>query len=534
MRAIIWAAVSTLAQTTEDKFSIDDQIAMGQRIAQERGWQVIDTLIVPGHSRSYRSLDKLALDASRKNINAFQHLITHFERKDFDVLICRDFNRFARKASLMHTIVETIVEDVGARIYCVVDGLMVDETNVDAITMVKGYATNREIKDLVGRRRKGMRKRAERGLAAHANIPFSHKRVFVQEAGRDKPTELPLQLDPDNAALVRHIAQLVLEGIGWQLIAHALYTRFGYAREDGQPFSQMRAYKFMMNPVTWGHIAFNHNYTNGKGSSQRRPGAWIWDENVPPPEGVEVYRNVVPPAYTGELADALKAELYRRHERGHGTTGNRGSRFAGLCVCGGCGANMIFSMSGTQIRGKRYKARGYLRCGNYLRALPGRERCNHNSHIRVEKVQAEFDRILRILQAGENPFTATDKPTNNTALTDIDNEIARLQRQAGNLIMQLADMGSEMGAIAREQVTRMETLLSERKAERARLLAETNYADTLTQLRESSIESLKATNIDDFWRGSDFEINQKLHILLMNYRLVISANEPVGWRERKR
>src|SRR6185369_5529300 len=118
---------------------------------------------VPGHSRNYKSLDKLAADARADGIAAFDQLIEHLENCDFDVFVCRDANRFARRASLLHYIVESIIEDCGARIYSFNDG-WVDATNADIFAMVKGYSTSKEIKDIVEKARRGKDRLTERGL----------------------------------------------------------------------------------------------------------------------------------------------------------------------------------------------------------------------------------------------------------------------------------------------------------------------------------------------------------------------------------
>src|SRR5262249_44956968 len=96
LRAVIWAAVSTIDQADDHKSSLDTKITDSPAIADKNGWQVVDTIRIEGHSRNYRTLAKLAEAARTKNEKGFDRLIQHFNACSFDILICRDANRFAR------------------------------------------------------------------------------------------------------------------------------------------------------------------------------------------------------------------------------------------------------------------------------------------------------------------------------------------------------------------------------------------------------------------------------------------------------
>jgi hypothetical protein len=55
MRCLIWAAVSTTPQASDEKDSIHSQIESAREFVQRSdGWhEVHDPLIIPGHCRSY-------------------------------------------------------------------------------------------------------------------------------------------------------------------------------------------------------------------------------------------------------------------------------------------------------------------------------------------------------------------------------------------------------------------------------------------------------------------------------------------------
>ncbi|HVO42833.1 MAG TPA: recombinase family protein [Aggregatilineales bacterium] len=123
-RAFIWAAVSITAQTEEaDKDSRPLQIAKGEALAAHMGWEMVTRLEMPGHSRRYLRFDELANDTRAQGIDAFDRLQDLIVHHSFDVLICRDADRFARTQALHAYIVESII-DAGRALYSLADGMI--------------------------------------------------------------------------------------------------------------------------------------------------------------------------------------------------------------------------------------------------------------------------------------------------------------------------------------------------------------------------------------------------------------------------
>ena len=50
-RAVVWAAVSTEAQATRDRASLEEQLEAGREAAEREGHEVVRELVVPGRSR---------------------------------------------------------------------------------------------------------------------------------------------------------------------------------------------------------------------------------------------------------------------------------------------------------------------------------------------------------------------------------------------------------------------------------------------------------------------------------------------------
>jgi hypothetical protein len=70
-RCLIWCAVSSRAQNEPDKISLSQQEADLRTLAQQHNWQVVEVMLVPGHSRRYIDFHELADDAAREGLMLF-------------------------------------------------------------------------------------------------------------------------------------------------------------------------------------------------------------------------------------------------------------------------------------------------------------------------------------------------------------------------------------------------------------------------------------------------------------------------------
>src|SRR5689334_9451085 len=125
-RAVIWCAVSTKAQV-DDKDSLPTQESEARAFCDREGLEVVAVLLVPGHSRRYTDIHELAAAMRKQGIDAFDRLLDLWATRGFDVLVCRDGNRFARTQSLFSRVVEDTI-NIGATIYSLADG-KVDKEN---------------------------------------------------------------------------------------------------------------------------------------------------------------------------------------------------------------------------------------------------------------------------------------------------------------------------------------------------------------------------------------------------------------------
>lgn len=520
LKALVWSAVSTRPQADEDeKFSIPQQIADAEALARRNGWQVTDVLKVPGHSRSYRTLDALADEARKRGIDAFDRLIRHFEARDFDIFICRDANRFARKASLLHYIAETIVEDCGATIYSMADNLMVTADNVDMWATMQGYKVRAEVKWLVSARENGVRRRAARGLNV-GRLPFSH---LLERDEQQAPVRIVI--DETKRRLFDDLVRLVLAGTPFSALERGLAAR-GHVAADGLPYGDNIMYTFLYNPLTWGHIAFGYYRSRSRGKG-RLSGPWVFDDTEPVPDGVELHRDILPPVYAGEQADRLKAELRRRRDMKGRRRPATTHAFSGLFVCGVCDRTLSVFTQPTADGGR---APVYVWCNTHSKKFLFQPACDQRGMVPVGRVQAYLDGLLRrLLETGDLSELVPETTDYRARIEQLDTEQTICTEQLDSLILLQAQAHPGARGAYQKQIDRLAERLEnlERHTRAVRREADRqNHDERRVRAALNDIADVSAR----FWQLPPVEINQFWHRLLGNRRFVILDGQIIGLR----
>ena len=170
-RILLWCAVSSEGQAADDKESLPDQERMGRAFAESVQGQVVDVLMVPGHSR------ELVLWSDAEAVmDAYRSLRHHCEVGDFDVLWARSPDRLGRDPALIAQ-AESLVERRGTnREVFYADAphaLGHKSTSMRFVSSIRGVSSRLEIEELVRRQRMGMRGRIKRGLPA-CHWPFGY------------------------------------------------------------------------------------------------------------------------------------------------------------------------------------------------------------------------------------------------------------------------------------------------------------------------------------------------------------------------
>ncbi|MBZ0302018.1 MAG: recombinase family protein [Anaerolineae bacterium] len=519
LKAIIWIAVSTKAQAEEEKISLPQQEADARALCARENYQIIDILRVPGHSRHYIDIHECNRDMLAQGINAFDRLMRHWEAQDFDVLVVRDSERFARTQTLHAHVVESTIMS-GGHIYSLTDG-PIDDTNYDMFIALGGYKSAGDVKRLVKRRKEAMRERAKKGLPTSSGVPMSHKLIRDE---RGKPVRLVV--DESKRRLWDDLVTVLLEGIGWRDIEKELYKRFGHANERGEPWHTNRMYALLTNPTFWGHSAQHYRLEKRFANI----GDWIFEPGHEIPPGVTIHYNTHEAVYEEEQREKVKAEFRRRQGMVGGMRPRNTHRFSGLVVCGECGYYLITSNTGTG--GKTWG----LRCMSHYNQSATRPDCPQNRWIREEYIQEYLHMHIReIVETGnwsalfeETPAV----PNNGRALQQIETEIASLENEIGIMIVQQARQTTQtLHDLFQTQIDRAGERLEILKARQTELCLTESQQQYERQHSQRALEQILQIGLPNFWGLPSHEQQGLLLQLMGNRRLVAKDGVIVGTAE---
>lgn len=521
-RAIIWCAVSTRAQNEPERVSLPEQEDHARQYALTRGWQVVDVMKVPGHSRRYIDFHELSSDAAEKGITAFQRLKAHWEARDFNVLILRDGDRFARTQALHAYITEQIIT-CGATIFSLADGL-IDDRNYRMWIAMAGFKAAGEIDRLVRARRSAMTDLARRGLPITSRIPMSHRVIRDQKTGK----AVQMVVDESKRRLWDDLAELILEGIGWDRIETELYKRFGHADEKGKPYRAAHMYRLIMKPLFWGHMARFHCSKDAANGYRR--GRWIYDASEPIPEGAIIFRDTHEAVWTGKLADRIRQEIDRRSEHMWGKAKPwRTNILSGLMICGECGLTLAMHVDG------EYKG---VYCPAGKRKQANLPECSWRSVVSQRKIVKLIDGYLRQM-VRENTTDIFDEQTPEMPglekrLARLKEDIAALEDQVRVVVRQQMKAPETVQHILDEEIVKIGEQLKAMHATRDRLQVEALSVQQASAVQQASLEEMANLTVDRFWQQEDRYINQMLHRLMGQRRLVMVGGAVVGVVEVQR
>lgn len=513
LRATIWCAVSTKAQADDEKDSLPAQERNAVALCEREGWQIVDVLRVPGHSRDYIDFHELARDARQAGIDAFDRLAAHWKAKDFDVLICFDGNRFAREQSV-HAYITSYIVQSGMRIYSLSDG-WVDQKNYRMWTAMNGYKAATEIDQFVEKTRIGKEKRVERGLPVHA-ATFSHKIIRDKHNGR----AIGLEVDEAYRRFWLDLAELILSEphLSWHDIGRAMNAR-GYRRTNGVPYSYTYLRKVLYHPQIWGNTAINF--------SRRRLGCWAFDPFIPAPEGTVIHYGMINPVYEGELAERVKAELTRRFLEGERRSPYGSRRFSGLIICEVCGCSVC--IDGTGNGGEYYRCFTWRkqRLGDGRFTIPS---CGNRQSVSAPYVTAWLDSRLQQAITSDDPemlFQDTKYPLLSLQMEAIQKDITQGNERLNTLINELSypDLSDRVKQRIHDAIRETDAQLSLLEKRLAELRAQVESDEAITR-RHKAFQRIKKA--EDFWELPPSEINRLLRDLFGRWKLVVNAGQIVG------
>lgn len=511
MRAILWIAVSSEAQAADEKESLPSQERDLLAVAAREGWDVVDILRVPGFSRNFYNFTEFAAAARKEGITAGDQMIEHWERQDFDVFACRDGSRFGRDQGIFGEVVRRII-DGGALLFSLSDG-WIDERNHRMYISMASYAASTQVDNLKRNQKASKDGLAARGLPGNGSHVWSH-RVVRNEYGR----ALSFVVDETKRLIFEDGARLFIEGIGWRGLETELFTRYGHGH-NGQPFKRYFFYHMFHNPAFWGHTARNHkniNLPNGQ-----KVDLWVFDETIPPPEGVSIWHHTHPPALTGDLAERVRAEMRRRRHVIRGTMRpHRSHKFSGLLVCAYCGYNLVYASAKTYI--------AYCCHSKFVaRSRPG---CPKKRYVSETVIQDWFTARLEAMLDQRLPdllVRPVDSDDQNKRIQGIRAALINLREQARTLIDKQIAAPASLSEIYTEKINDLGRRVDMLERELAAI--DRAIAPYDARALEQAFMQLQSYEVlEGFWQQPETVVNQLLHALMGNNRLLVKDKVVIG------
>jgi site-specific DNA recombinase len=219
-RALIFAAVSTAPQASEDKASLDTQLEQCRAVCAARGWPVVAEVVVPGHSRAYNWLHELIRDST--DYGEFIRLI---EAESGDLVVCAAYDRLWRTDALRGQVM-ALCREHGVQVFSVAQPvepvareLLADSDTARLSEVLFGFISEQESRTRARRVRVGLEQGRvlRRGLHHASNPPYGYIRGPTPDA--------PMQPVEPAASHVRWMFTRRAEGWSTPSIAADLNAR---------------------------------------------------------------------------------------------------------------------------------------------------------------------------------------------------------------------------------------------------------------------------------------------------------------------
>ena len=248
-RAAIYARYSSESQRLQ---SIEDQLLICRRMAEVRGFLVLDPHIYVDRAQSGVRRDRIGLIGLLESASTGQ----------FDVVLVDDLSRLARDNALLQSVVAEFSSH-GVHVVSVADGLDSGDEDAMLAIQMQGVFHQLFLTDLRQRTLRGQRGQKARGFfVAEAIFGYRSRpvgEVRLDRRGRYRPEGYAMEVEPEEARLVVRIYTEYADGRTAREIAGSL------ARE-GAP-SPVRARKGWL-PSTVKGVLDNSKYV----------GRWVWNK----------------------------------------------------------------------------------------------------------------------------------------------------------------------------------------------------------------------------------------------------------------
>lgn len=303
-RAVIYARFSSDMQREE---SIDAQVRACKAYAKRQGYIVVDT---------YKDEAKSGRETTKRD--AYNKMMADAMEDKFDVIIFHKIDRNSRNELNYFTFKDKL-EKLGVRYeYAAqpIDSMSPEGQMMEGVlvSMAAYYSRN-----LAKETKKGMNENAYKALFNGGCPPLGYKIVDKKYA-----------IDENEAAAVRLIFKLYLEGKGYAVICQALAER-GFTTRTGKGFTKNSLHDILCNEKYIGTYTFNKIPRKGK-------------RNMHSKERPEDYISIVdalPAIISKEDFHAARIKMERNRRRTASYTAKATYLLSGKVFCGHCGSAMV-------------------------------------------------------------------------------------------------------------------------------------------------------------------------------------------------
>jgi site-specific DNA recombinase len=303
-RALIVAAVSTIAQAADDKASLPRQLEDCRAECVRRGWDIAGELVIPGHSRAYNHLAELVADCPE-----YGRLIQAVASETVTLLVAWAYDRLWRTDALRGQ-VTALCREHRVQIYALnqpvepaPDGAATFGTRV--IETFGGLIAESENETRVRRSKAGKENRVRQGFTQYSClVPYGYRKRVGSNI---------LELVPSEARLVRWIYnRRALDRWSVARIRRELNQRaIPSPRASRYGWSDTALRKILLNPIYKGAVRYGDVYCEqGRHEAVIAPDLWEQAQIIPP------------------TREHVTAEMHL---------------LSGMCRCGFCGRAMVYS-----------------------------------------------------------------------------------------------------------------------------------------------------------------------------------------------
>jgi site-specific DNA recombinase len=355
--------------------SIVDQQRNMMRYAETKGWRILIDYMFSDEAISGAGLDRPGFQQLLRVARASPRVI--------DVILVDDTSRISR--SLADTV--RLREDLnftGIRFIAVSQGIDSDDEQADVMMTVHGLVDSLYIKELAKKTHRGLEGLALKGFHTGGSC-FGYRSEKLDGGSR-------LQIDEEEATVVRRIFQMSASGLSLKVIAKELNAEGippprGTKKKTRSSWVYTAIREMLRRDIYRGRVVWNkRKYKKRPGTNKRI--------SVPRPESQWVViekpeLRIVPQ----ELWDRVQTNLKATADRFPGMKPGLQNRstsvpylFSGILKCGECGANLSILTS----RGKNNSAAAYG-CPHHA----NRGVCSNDLYQRREALETQLLEGLR-------------------------------------------------------------------------------------------------------------------------------------------